>query len=418
MEALIVEGGYRLSGRVKISGAKNAVLPIMAACILTDEECIVENVPNLRDVRTMLEILESLGVDVSYEGNKVILKAKEIKSPVAKYELVKTMRASVLVLGPLTARCGYAKVSMPGGCAIGERPIDLHIRGLETLGATVEMDDGYVVAKVRGRLKGARYVFDKVTVTGTENLLMAASLAEGETILVNVAEEPEVMELVDVLKKMGAFIEYCEPRVLRIIGKQRLSGFIHTVMPDRIEAATFLISGALAGDVVDVIGAKKAHLESVIAKLVECGVKLEEIEDGIRVYGCDRIIARDIKTAPYPGFPTDVQAQYMAMMSVAEGVSVIEENIFEKRFMHAAELRRMGADITVDGHRAIVRGVKELRGAPVMASDLRASASLVIAGLVAKGLTKVSRLYHLDRGYEFFDEKLRNLGAKVWRIRE
>ncbi len=417
MEALIVEGGARLNGEVTVSGAKNAVLPILAATLLTDEECVIENVPDLRDVRTMLSLLEELGVEWSWQKNVVRIRASEIKNPVAPYDLVKTMRASVLVLGPLVAREGYAEVSMPGGCAIGERPIDLHIKGLRKLGVEVELRHGYVVAKV-DRLRGGMYVFDKVTVTGTENVLMAAVLAEGETILENVAQEPEVWDLIAVLKKMGAKIEKLDGNILRVSGVDRLRGFKHKVMPDRIEAATFLIAGAMAGDEVVVRGAEPEHMVAVLSKLESCGVRIERVEGGLKVFGCDVIKAVDMETFPYPGFPTDVQAQYMAMMSIADGTSVITENIFERRFMHVAELRRMGADITVDGKRAVVRGVEKLIGAPVMASDLRASSSLVLAALVAEGTSKVSRIYHLDRGYERFDEKLRMLGAKIRRVRE
>lgn len=418
MEALIVEGGFRLSGKVEISGAKNAVLPIMAATLLTDEECVIENVPHLRDVYTMVKLLESLGAEVRWEGKTLFIKTSRIKNPVAPYDLVKTMRASVLVLGPLIARCGFAKVSLPGGCAIGERPIDLHLKGFESLGTMVDIDEGYVVARVKDRLRGNRYVFGKVTVTGTENVLMASVLAEGETILVNIAEEPEVIELIEVLKKMGAIVEEVEPRVLRVVGVERLGGFTHRVMPDRIESATFIIAGIMAGEVIDIIGVNCDHLAAVLDKLKECGAKFELIDGGLRVYGSDRIIARDVETAPYPGFPTDVQAQYMALMTIAEGRSIIVETIFEKRFMHAAELRRMGAKIMIEGQKAIVEGVKKLKGAPLMASDLRASAGLVLAALVAEGKSKISRVYHLDRGYEKFDEKLRSLGARIWRVKE
>ncbi|BAT72536.1 UDP-N-acetylglucosamine 1-carboxyvinyltransferase [Thermosulfidibacter takaii ABI70S6] len=417
MEALIVEGGARLKGEVQISGAKNAVLPIMAATLLTDEECVIKNVPDLRDVRTMLRLLEELGVECTKDGSEVRIRAKSIKNPVAPYELVKTMRASVLVLGPLVARERFAKVSLPGGCAIGERPIDLHINGLRQLGVDVELEHGYVVAKAQ-KLKGNVYVFDKVTVTGTENIVMAAVLAEGETILENVAQEPEVWDTIEVLKKMGAKIDKVDGNTLRIKGVDKLRGFEHEVMPDRIEAATFLIAGAMAGEEVVVKGAQKEHLVAVLTKLNQCGVKIEDIEVGLKVYGCDVIRAVDMETFPYPGFPTDVQAQYMAMMCIANGTSVITENIFERRFMHVAELRRMGADITVEGKRAVVRGVDKLVGAPVMASDLRASSSLVLAALVAEGESKISRIYHLDRGYERFDKKLEKLGAKIRRIKE
>ncbi len=417
MEALVIEGGVRLKGEVLVSGAKNAVLPIMAACLLTDGECVIRNVPDLRDVRTMLKLLDALGVDIDWRGRELRLRAKRIKEPVAPYDLVKTMRASVLVLGPLVARERFAKVSLPGGCAIGERPIDLHIKGLRQLGVEVDLEKGYVIADAK-RLEGSIFAFDKVTVTGTENLIMASVMAKGETILENVAQEPEVWDLVEVLKKMGAKIEKLDVNAVRIEGVERLSGFEHEVMPDRIEAATFLIAGAMAGEEVLVRNAIKEHMVAVLTKLSECGVRMEFLPEGIKVYGCDRIKAVDMETFPYPGFPTDVQAQYMAMMCIAEGTSVITENIFERRFMHVAELRRMGADITVEGKRAVVRGVKKLKGAPVMASDLRASSSLVLAALVAEGNSKVSRIYHLDRGYEKFDEKLRKLGARIWRVKE
>ena len=417
MEALIIEGGAILSGEVKISGAKNAVLPIMAAALLTDEECVIRNVPHLRDVFTMMKLLEYLGADVNLKGDVLKIRASRIKTPVAPYELVKTMRASVLVLGPLLAREKYAKVSMPGGCAIGERPIDLHLKGFSALGAEINIEEGYVIAKA-DELCENLFIFDRITVTGTENVLMAAVLAKGETVLENVAREPEVWELVEVLRKMGARIERLEIDAFRIHGVDRLSGFEHTVMPDRIEAATFLIAGAMCSDELLVDGACEEHLISVIAKLRECGVKIIPEGKKMRVYGTECIKACDVETREYPGFPTDVQAQYMALMCVADGVSIITENIFEKRFLHAAELRRMGADITIDGNTAIVKGVKELKGAPVMASDLRASASLVLAGLKAKGRTKVSRIYHLDRGYEQFDKKLEMLGAKIKRIKE
>ncbi len=417
MEALIVEGGTRLKGSVDISGAKNAVLPIMAAALLTSEECVIRNVPDLRDVRTMVKLLETLGVYISWEKDVLKIKAERIKEPLAPYELVKTMRASVLVLGPLVAREGFAKVSLPGGCAIGERPIDLHIKGLKALGADVDIEEGYVVAKV-SKLKGTLYIFDKVTVTGTENIVMAAVKAEGETILENVAQEPEVWDLINVLKKMGAKIEKIEPNSLRITGVKELSGFEHEVMPDRIEAATFLITGALCSEYLMLNNVKAEHMVAVISKLKECGVEIEVQPPGLLVKGAEVINPADVETQPYPGFPTDVQAQYMAMMCLAQGTSVITENIFEKRFTHAAELRRMGANIVVDGNKAIVRGVKKLKGAPVMASDLRASASLVIAALAAQGKSKISRIYHLDRGYEAFDKKLEALGARIRRIKE
>ncbi len=419
MEALIIEGGNPLHGRVKVGGAKNAVLPLMAAALLTHETCILENVPHLRDVNTMVRLLKALGAEVEWEKEKgkLHIRAQELPHPEAPYDLVKTMRASVLVLGPLVGRCRRAKVSLPGGCAIGVRPIDLHLKALEKLGAHIVLEEGYVVASCK-ELKGTTLYFDKVTVTGTENILMAATLAQGETVLENCAREPEVQELIRVLKAMGARIEGEGTDTIRVQGVKELGGYRHRVMPDRIEAATLIIAGAITRGEVTVEEVVPLHLEAVTRKLQEAGVELEICPQSIHVKGKGRARAVDINTLPYPGFPTDVQAQFMALMTLARGTSVITENIFENRFLHAAELKRMGADIRVDGNQAVVKGVDSLKGAPLMATDLRASASLVLAALAARGTSRVSRIYHLDRGYEKLDEKLATLGASIKRINE
>ena len=419
MEALLIEGGTPLHGRVKAGGAKNAVLPLMAAALLTPEPCTLENVPHLRDVNTMVKLLKALSAEVEWEKEKgtLYIQAQEIPHPEAPYDLVKTMRASVLVLGPLIGRYHRAKVSLPGGCAIGVRPIDLHLKALEKLGAQINLEEGYVVASCQ-RLKGTTIYFDKVTVTGTENILMAATLAQGETTLENCAKEPEVQELARVLKVMGARIEGEGTDTIRVQGVKELRGYRHRVMPDRIEAATLIIAGAITGGDVTVEEVVPRHLEAVTRKLQEAQIELEIQKDHIRVKGGERPRSVDINTLPYPGFPTDVQAQFMALMTLSQGTSVITENIFENRFLHAAELKRMGADIKVDGNQAVVKGVESLKGAPLMATDLRASASLVLAALAAQGESKVSRIYHLDRGYERLDEKMKALGASIERIRE
>jgi len=418
MEKIIVEGGKRLEGEVTISGAKNAVLPLMASCILTEGRSTFTNVPDLDDVKTMSKLLRILGAEVNYEKGILSIDTTRLNNWVAPYELVKTMRASVLVLGPLIARFGRARVSLPGGCAIGERPIDQHLKGLGILGADIKIEEGYIEA-VSFKLNGNVIPFDISTVTGTENIMLASVLAKGETMLLNAACEPEVTELALVLKKMGADIEGVGTDIITIRGVSKLSPVNgHEVMPDRIEAGTFLIASALTqGDIL----IKKCRFENsgaLIGKLLEVGAEVYKVDGGIKVRGSDRIKSVDITTLPYPGFPTDMQAQMMTLMSVADGLSIITETIFPQRFMHAGELRRMGADIKLVGNSAVVRGVPYLSGAPTMAGDLRASASLVLAGLLARGKTQVSRVYHLDRGYDRLDEKLEALGARIWREKE
>ncbi len=417
MEAFLIHGGKPLRGKVTVSGAKNSVLPLMAAALLTPEPCVLEGVPRLRDVSTMVSLLKALGAQVTWKGERITIQAAGLSSMEAPYELVKTMRASILVLGPMVGRFCKAKISLPGGCAIGVRPIDLHLKALERLGTRVTLEEGYVVATCN-MLHGNTIYFDKVTVTGTENILMASSLAKGETILENCAKEPEVQELAQVLRCMGASIEGEGTDTMHIRGVKGLKGYHHRVMPDRIEAATLLIAGAITGGDVRVEGVIPHHLEAVTQKLKEAGIKLNIEDRAIEVKGSCRPKAVDITTLPYPGFPTDVQAQFMALMSIAHGTSVITEMIFENRFLHAAELQRMGAQIKVEGNKAVVEGIETLKGAPVMATDLRASASLVLAGLAAKGESRISRIYHLDRGYERLDRKLIALGAKIERIKE
>jgi len=417
MDKLCIDGGLPLNGEVAISGAKNAALPILCAALLTDDALVVENVPHLRDVTTMLNLLAQMGASISVDEKLgVELKAAELRNPVAPYELVKTMRASVLVLGPLVARCGEARVSLPGGCAIGLRPVDQHIKGLQAMGATIEMDKGYMIARA-GRLKGARICLDLVTVTGTENLMMAATLAEGRTILENAAREPEVVDLARCLVAMGAKISGAGTDVIVIDGVEKLSGGRYRVMPDRIETGTFLVAAAATGGTVKVTGARADLLDAVLDKLREAGVRVETGEDWIRVAPGEKLAAVNLRTAPYPAFPTDMQAQFMTLDAVAQGTGVVTETIFENRFMHVQELRRLGANIEVEGNTAIIQGVPRLDGATVMATDLRASASLVVAGLVAHGTTTVERVYHLDRGYERIEEKLSRLGARIRRVR-
>jgi UDP-N-acetylglucosamine 1-carboxyvinyltransferase len=417
MEKLLVTGGARLKGEVTVSGAKNAALPALAASLLAAGLSRLGNVPNLMDVRTMGRLLGKLGAKFQLEGSEALVDTRGAKGFEAPYELVKTMRASVLVLGPLVARHGRARVSLPGGCAIGARPVDLHIMGLEKLGARVALEQGYIVASAR-RLKAARIYFDTPTVTGTENLMMAASLARGTTVLENAAREPEVVNLAEVLASMGARIRGAGESVIEIEGVEELSPYESAVIPDRIEGGTFLAAAAITGGDVVLRGVRPEHLDAVALKLRESGVSISELPEGLRVIGPDRPGARDLKTMPYPGFPTDMQAQFMALMSVADGTSVIQETIFENRFMHVAELGRMGAEIEVHQGVAAVKGVKALKGADVMATDLRASASLVVAALAAKGQTAIHRLYHLDRGYEGMDAKLRALGARTRRVRD
>jgi UDP-N-acetylglucosamine 1-carboxyvinyltransferase len=424
MDKLLITGGKSLHGTVAISGAKNAALPELCAALLTDEPVNLLNVPRLQDVATMRKLLDHMGVQTQTHGERggMSLRAPTDLNPVAPYELVKTMRASVLVLGPLLARFGHAKVSLPGGCAIGSRPVDQHIKGLTAMGAEIVVEHGYMVAKLptgRTRLKGARIATDMVTVTGTENFLMAACLAEGETILENAAQEPEIPDLAEMLIRMGARIEGHGTSRIRIEGVSSLNGCTHQVVADRIETGTFLCAVAAAGGGVFVRHGRMAHLEAVVDKLREAGVTVLAEPDGIRVQspGAAQLKAQSFRTTEYPGFPTDMQAQFMALNTVAQGTAKVTETIFENRFMHVNELVRLGANIQIDGKVAMVEGVRQLSGATVMATDLRASASLVIAGLVAQGETRVDRIYHLDRGYDQMEEKLRALGANIERVK-
>jgi UDP-N-acetylglucosamine 1-carboxyvinyltransferase len=423
MDKLVIRGGNPLLGTIRVSGAKNAALPAMAAALLTSEPVILENIPQVRDIETERRLLAAMGAEVELgygraQHRTTICAAKLSANPEASYELVKTMRASSLVLGPLVARVGFARVSIPGGCAIGARPIDLHLKGLEKLGAKIVQEHGYIEARAK-KLKGARYSFDKITVTGTEDILMAAVLAEGDTVLENCAREPEVVDLAALLVKMGAQIEGAGTSTIRIKGVEQLHGARHRIIPDRIEAATFILAGALTGGDLMLTDCDPTHLTSLLNKLEEVGVKIKVGEGCVRVMGdAAPLTAGDITTEEYPGFPTDVQAQYMALMTQAAGTSVITENIFENRFMHAQELCRMGANIKIEGRRAVVRGKSTLSGAAVQASDLRASASLVLAALVAQDETIIDRVYHIDRGYERIEEKLRAVGAQVKRIGE
>ncbi len=419
MDKLLIRGGRRLEGEVVISGAKNAALPELCAALLTAEPVTLTNVPRLQDVSTTLKLLRNMGAKAERseaQPDTVALDAGPVSSPEAPYDLVKTMRASILVLGPLLARFGEATVSLPGGCAIGSRPVDQHIKGLQAMGADITVEHGYIIAKAK-RLKGARITTDMVTVTGTENLLMAATLAEGETVLENAAQEPEIPDLAELLIAMGAKIEGHGTSKIRIQGVERLHGATHRIVPDRIETGTFLCAVAAAGGDVVLRQARAEHLEVVIDKLREAGASIEAGDDWIRVRGSQRPRAVSFRTSEYPAFPTDMQAQFMALNCVAEGASSVTETIFENRFMHVNELVRLGANIVVDGHTAMVQGVSGLSGAIVMATDLRASASLVIAGLVADGETVVDRIYHLDRGYDRMEAKLRGIGADIERIK-
>jgi len=417
MDKLAIDGGAALNGTVEISGAKNAALPILTAALLTAEPLIVDNVPHLRDVSTMLNLLMQMGVSASLdEHGSVALNAATITSPVASYELVKTMRASVLVLGPLIARLGEARVSLPGGCAIGLRPVDQHLKGLQAMGATIVMEDGYMIARAK-RLRGARICLDLVTVTGTENLMMAATLADGITYIENAAREPEVVDLAHCLQAMGAKISGAGSDVITVEGVGELHGARYRVMPDRIETGTFLVAVAAAGGDVRLNGVRPDTLDAVLDKLRETGVQIEAGGDWLQIKASGETQAIQLRTAPYPAFPTDMQAQFMAMMCKAQGASRVVETIFENRYMHVQELQRLGADIAVEGNTALIKGVPQLQGATVMATDLRASASLVIAGLMASGTTTVERIYHLDRGYERIEEKLSRLGARIRRLR-
>ena len=415
MKSIVINGGRKLQGDVTISGAKNAALPIITAGLLCEGEHRIANVPALVDVTTLGRILRNMGVAFELKDHGVILDSTRLVSPEAPYDLVRTMRASVLVLGPLTARFGRARVSLPGGCAIGARPVNLHIMGLEKMGAKVAIEHGYVVTEAK-RLRGAQIYFDIVTVTGTENLMMAAALAEGETVLENAAREPEVVDLANALTGMGAQIEGAGTDVIRIRGVERLRPLTHRVVPDRIEAGTFIIAGAITAGSVTVKDCVPGHLDALLAKVTEAGAEVTVADRSITVRGSGAIRPVNIKTLPYPGFPTDMQAQFMSLMALAAGTSVINETIFENRFTHVAELRRMGADIVIEGRSAVVTGVRKLSGAPVMATDLRASASLILAGLAAEGQTVVSRIYHLDRGYDNIEGKLSALGADIKRV--
>ncbi|OGA76374.1 MAG: UDP-N-acetylglucosamine 1-carboxyvinyltransferase [Betaproteobacteria bacterium RIFCSPLOWO2_12_FULL_66_14] len=419
MDKLLIEGGAQLQGEVRISGAKNAALPIMCAALLSAEPVTLDNVPDLRDVDTLAKLLARMGVKASREGARIELDASQPGEPLAAYDLVKTMRASILVLGPLLARCGEARVSLPGGCAIGLRPVDQHIKGLQAMGAEIHVEQGYIVARAKNGqrgLRGARLVMDLVTVTGTENLMMAACLAEGTTVIENAAREPEVSDLAHCLTAMGARISGAGSDVVTVEGVQRLHGASHAVMPDRIETGTFLTAAAATRGTVRLLGTEGALLEAVVEKLREAGAQLDMAPGEIRLAMKDRPKSVNVRTAPYPGFPTDMQAQLMALDSIADGTAVISETIFENRFMHALEMQRLGADIEIAGNTAVVRGVPALQGASVMATDLRASASLVIAGLAAEGETIIDRIYHLDRGYERIEEKLSQLGARIRRV--
>jgi len=421
MDKFVVRGGNPLLGTVRISGAKNAALPAMAAALLTDEPVILENIPQVRDIETERRLLSAMGAEVELgygrAQHRTTICCRGLVNPEASYELVKTMRASTLVLGPLVARMGDARVSLPGGCAIGARPINLHLKGLEKLGATIRQQHGYVHASAK-RLKGAQVVFERITVTGTEDLLMAATLAEGETILENCAREPEVVDLAALLNKMGAQIEGAGSHRICIRGVDKLHGARHRIIPDRIEAGTFVIAGALTGGDLTVTNCDPRHLDALLQKLEECGVKVSTNGESVRVVSNGALKSADMVTEEYPGFATDLQAQYMALATQADGSSVITENIFENRFMHALELVRMGANVKIEGSRAVVRGRTPLSGAAVQASDLRASASLVLAALVADGETIIDRVYHIDRGYEHIEEKLRGVGAQIRRIGE
>jgi UDP-N-acetylglucosamine 1-carboxyvinyltransferase len=417
LEKIVIKGGVPLHGEVQVSGAKNSALPLLFAALLADGVSEIDNVPKLRDITTAVKLLRELGAVVERDEALLRVDARRIESVEAPYDLVKTMRASVLALGPLLARCGHARVSLPGGCAIGARPINLHLKGLEALGAKIVLDHGYVEATCE-RLRGNKIYFDLPTVGGTENLLMAAVLAEGETLLENAAREPEIVQLAEALNSMGAKISGAGTAMIHIQGVAKLSPLRCRVIPDRIEAGTFMIAAAITGGNVLVRGAVAEHQEALLSKLQEAGVTLRPAADGLRVIGPERLLPVDIRTSVFPGFPTDMQAQFMALMTLAAGTSRVAETVFENRFMHVCELQRMGADIQIDGHSAIIRGVERLTGAPVMATDLRASASLILAGLAAENTSEVARIYHLDRGYERIERKLAALGARIWREQE
>lgn len=417
MDRIVIRGGERLIGEVEVSGSKNATLPIFAASLLSEGSNLFRNVPRLKDVQTIVKVLKNLGVNIREDGGSYQIEAAEVSNCEAPYDLVKTMRASILVLGPLVARMRKATVSLPGGCAIGARPINLHLMGLEAMGAKIELRHGYIVAKADG-LEGTHISFDTPTVTGTENLMMAATLAKGRTALQNAAMEPEVVELANVLNKMGARIKGAGTPLIEIEGVELLQPVEHSIMPDRIEAGTLMVAAGLTRGNIKILNCPLHHMEMVVNKLRESGMEIDPEGEGATVVGTRRIRSVDVKTRPYPGFPTDMQAQFMILMSLAKGLSVISETIFENRFIHVSELKRMGADIRIQEDSAIIQGVESLSGAQVMATDLRASASLILAGLAAEGVTEVSRVYHLDRGYEGLDKKLAALGANIKRVKE
>jgi UDP-N-acetylglucosamine 1-carboxyvinyltransferase len=416
MDKILIQGGRRLCGEVEISGAKNAALPILCSALLTEGWNTYHNIPDLVDIRTVRKLLASFGVDIEGQGTTLRVNAAHLSHCEASYDLVKTMRASILVLGPLVARMGVARVSLPGGCAIGARPVNLHIKALQDMGAEVELKEGYVEARAK-RLRGADIFFDISTVTGTENIMMAACLARGTTVLRNAAREPEVVNLAEALSGMGAKIAGAGTDVITITGVDRLDPVEASIIPDRIEAGTFMIAAGMTGGDVTLRGCNPLQLDALINKLRDAGMEIRPAEGGLRAMGPGKIRSVDVKTLPYPGFATDLQAQIMALMAVGNGLSVITETVFENRFMHVSELMRMGADIVIQGHSAIVKGVSKLRGAPVMATDLRASASLILAGLAAEGKTELSRVYHIDRGYQNIEKKLSALGADIQRVR-
>jgi len=417
LDKLVIRGGKKLKGAVHISGAKNAALPVIASTLLAPGGSIIRNVPNLRDVSTIGRLLTNFGAEFSYKRGNAAINTKRIKTLEAPYDLVRTMRASVLVLGPLLARFGQAKVSLPGGCAIGARPINLHLMGLEKMGADIKLESGYIIARGK-RLEGTSIYLDIPTVTGTENIMMAATLAKGETLIENAAREPEVVDLANALVAMGAKIEGAGGSIIRIEGVDEMKPLEYSVIPDRIEAGTFMAIAGITGSDITIQGCRNEHMDATILKFQDAGLVFENVTGGIRVTGPTRPRASDVKTLPYPGFPTDMQAQFMALMSIADGTSIISETIFENRFMHVAELRRMGADITIEGGTATVKGIPMLKSAPLMATDLRASASLIVAALASRGETVIHRLYHLDRGYEKIEKKLRGIGADIKRVKK
>ncbi|WP_430884010.1 UDP-N-acetylglucosamine 1-carboxyvinyltransferase [Fusibacter sp. JL216-2] len=418
MSKFIVEKSEPLKGTIRVNGAKNSVLALLPATLLTAEPCVIDEVPNLRDVGVMSELLTVLGAKVKKEGDKMEICAENLTSHEAPYELVQQMRASFYAMGPLLARYGVARVSQPGGCAIGARPIDLHLKGFTALGAEVELGHGYVEAKVEGRLKGAEIYLDFPSVGATANIMMAAALAEGQTIIENAAEEPEIIDLANFMNKMGASIKGAGTDTIRVTGVEKLNGAMHEVIPDRIETGTYMVAAAITGGDLMIENVVTSHLKPIIAKLRECNVQIEEYEDAIRVRGKADFTSVDITTLPYPGFPTDMQAQFMALMAYSEGTSVINETVFENRFMHVAELSRMGANIKIEGHSAVIQGTKKLQGAQVKATDLRAGAALILAGLVSEGETEISEIRHIDRGYVQIEKKLGAVGARIRRVEE